>query len=82
MYAFITITSPGVDIGPFNIYSDVDGFISAFEINVDLADLLVGFATSNVPDGTTIIRVMSGTFVCYNYVDTYITTTTTTTTTV
>lgn len=70
-YALITISNPGADvIGPFNIYSDVDGYTSAFESNITLAALLAGFATNNVPVGTTQIRIQNtqnDTF-CQNFV--------------
>lgn len=59
MYLYITITDPGDATGPFNIYSNVDGYVSAFETNVSLADLLAGFPTNNVPDGTVEIRVVN-----------------------
>ncbi len=81
MTVFITLTTAGADTGPFNLYSDVDGYISAFETNVDKADLLAGYSSSLVPNGTTIIRIMSVSTLCTNYVDVTLTTTTTTSTT-
>lgn len=79
MTVIITLTSAGSDTGPFNLYSDVDGFVSAFETNVDKGDLLAGYTSYLVPDGTSKIRVMSiGD--CTNYSDFSISTTTTTTT--
>lgn len=84
MYAVITITNPGGDLtGPFNIYSDIDNYVSAFESNISLSDLLAGFATFNVPVGTEIIRVQTSFLLvdaCNVFIDTNITTTTTTTT--
>ena len=68
MYAVITITNPGAEIGPFNLYSDADGYISAFETDVSLSDLLAGFATDQVPVGTTQIRVQSNNVFCSNFV--------------
>ena len=67
MNLVITLTSAGTDTGPFNIYSDVDGYLSAFDTNIDRATLLAGFATSNVPDGTVEIRVKSVNDLCNNY---------------
>jgi len=79
----ITLTYAGPDTGPFNLYSDVDGFISAFETGVSKAALLAGYTTSLVPNGTTIIRVMSASELCTDFTDIVIggecTTTTTTT---
>ena len=80
MFVFITLTSAGADAGPFNLYSDADGYLSAFATNVPKATLLAGYAAT-VPAGTTIVRIMS-VGVCTNYIDVAISTTTTTTTTV
>lgn len=63
----ITLTTAGNDTGPFNIYSNVDGFTNAFESNVLKAVLLSGFPTANVPLGTTEIRVQSVNDLCNNY---------------
>ena len=82
MTVTITLTTAGTDTGPFNLYSDVDGFVSAFEVGVSKAALLAGYTTSLVPNGTTIIRVMSVNELCTNFIDIVIggecTTTTTT----
>jgi len=81
----ITLTTAGSDTGPFNLYSDLDGYISAFETGVSKVALLAGYTSILVPDGTTIVRVASSNPLCSNYVDIIvvqcgITTTTTTTT--
>jgi hypothetical protein len=82
MTVLITLTTAGPDTGPFDLYSDLDGFTSAFETGVSLIDLLAGYSTALVPDFTNIVRVKS-TGVCVNQVDIslreVITTTTTTT---
>lgn len=67
MNLVITLTTAGTDTGPFNIYSNVDGYSNAFDINITRATLLAGFATSNVPVGTTEIRVRSVNDLCNNY---------------
>jgi len=81
----ITLTTAGTDTGPFNLYSDVDGFVSAFETGVSKAALLAGYTSTLVPNGTTIIRVMSANPLCTNFIDIVIdkecTTTTTTSST-
>jgi len=65
MNVFLTITNAEVDqTGPFDIYSDVTNFNSAFESNISLAQLEAGFATDNVPDGTTEIKVKSNNKIC------------------
>jgi hypothetical protein len=79
MYVFITLTSAGLDAGPFNLYSNVDGYVSAFAINVPKATLLAGYSVI-APAGTTTVRIMS-VGVCTNYIDVVIGATTTTTTT-
>lgn len=85
MTVLITLTSAGTDSGPFDLYSDLDGYTSAFELSVDKALLLVGYSSSSVPDGTTNIMIKSNGELCTNYiivpVEPMITTTTTTTTT-
>lgn len=83
MTVLITLTTAGTDTGPFNLYSNLDGYTSAFETGVPKASLLLGYASTVVPDFTTTIRVMSGGD-CVNYIDIVLdeVTTTTTTTTV
>jgi hypothetical protein len=79
MTLLIQLTIAGTDTGPFNLYSDVDDFTSAFEVNISKASLMAGYTSYLVPDGTNSIRVMSG-GVCTNYIDIPVSTTTTTTT--
>lgn len=59
MNILVTLTTAGTDAGPFNLFSDANGFASAFESNVSRAALLAGFASSNAPTGTTIVKVKS-----------------------
>jgi hypothetical protein len=81
MTVLITLTIAGTDSGPFDLYSDLDGYTSAFESGVPKASLLAGYASALVPDYTNIIRVKSNGD-CVNYIDIplpgYTTTTTTT----
>lgn len=79
MTVLITLTTAGADSGPFILYSNLDGYTSAFESGVDKASLLAGYPSAAVPDYTTIIRVMS-TGDCVNYVDIVVDEITTTTT--
>ena len=82
MTVLITLTVAGADSGPFNLYSNTDGFVSAFEIGVSKSALLAGYSSALVPDYTTVIRVLS-TGDCTNYIDIVLdepTTTTSTTT--
>lgn len=80
MTVLITLTTAGTDTGPFNLYSNVDGFVSPFATGVSRSALLAGYSATTVPNGTTTIRVMS-TGTCTNYIDISVTTTTSTTTT-
>jgi hypothetical protein len=76
----ITLTLAGVDVGPFDLYSDADGYTSAFEIGVSRAALVAGYTSSLVPDLATTIKAQSyGT--CDNYLYLVIENGTTTTTT-
>ena len=67
MTVYITFTTIGADAGPFNLYSNADGFASSFAIGVPKAQLLAGFPAT-VPNGTTVVRAKSA-GVCINYVD-------------
>ena len=58
MTIYILLTTPATDAGPFNLYSDVDGFVAPFSINVSKATLLGGYSVV-VPNGTTIVRIVS-----------------------
>lgn len=79
MTVLITLTTAGTDTGPFNLYSNVDGFVTPFATGVSRSALLAGYSATTVPNGTTTIRVMS-TGTCTNYIDIPVTTTTTTST--
>jgi hypothetical protein len=68
MTVLITLTVAGIDSGPFNLYSNTDGYISAFETGVTRAALLAGYSSALVPDFTTIVRVQS-TGDCSNNID-------------
>lgn len=68
MTAYITISNVGSDTGPFNIYSDVDNYFNAFEINIPKAILESGFIT-DIPTGTSEIRIQSINEKCNNYVN-------------
>ena len=81
MTVLITLTTAGTDSGPFDLYSNLDGFTSAFETGVSKSALLTGYSSALVPDYTTTIRVKSN-GVCLNYIDIILESTTTTTTTI
>lgn len=75
----ITLTAAGSDTGPFDLYSDADGYVTPFENNIAKATLEAGYTSVVVPDGATIIRVQSDNSICENFTDLNIITTTTTT---
>ena len=83
MNIFIQLTVAGNDTGPFDLYSDVDGFTSVYGIGISRANLVAGY-NAVVPDGTTQIKLQS-TGNCTNSVIisvTIVPTTTTSTTTI
>jgi len=81
MTVLITLIVAGVDAGPFNLYSDLDGYTTPFEVGISKNTLLGGYVSIVVPDGTGTIRVLSQ-GVCVNFIElivVYPNTTTTTT---
>ena len=83
MNVFLTLTTAGSDSGPFDLYSEEDGFTTPFETGVSKSFLLLGYLSTVVPEFTNIVRVKS-VGICINYVDIVLTSsndTTTTTTT-
>lgn len=81
MTVLITLTTAGANTGPFNLYSDLDGFTTPFAITVSKIALEAGYSSAVVPDFTNTIRLVS-TRGCFNHIDISIISTTTTTTTV
>jgi len=81
MTVLITLGIAGTDSGPFDLYSNNDGYTSAFESGVSKAALLAGYPSSLVPDYTVVIRVRSNNILCTNYVDIPVIESPTTTTT-
>lgn len=64
----ITLTTAGIETGAFDLYSNIDGYATAFETNISRATLLAGYTSNLVPDGTTIIKCKSNTSKCTNAV--------------
>ena len=61
MTVLITLTLAGSDVGPFNLYSDADGYTTAFETGVSRADLITGYTSTLVPaDSSTILARSTG----------------------
>jgi|ERR1035437_9437217 hypothetical protein len=80
MTVLITLTTAGTDSGPFNLYSNVDGYTSAFASGISRVTLLTGYSSASIPDYTSVIRVMSE-GICINSIDISVEGITTTTTT-
>tara|TARA_R100000742_G_C4279658_1_gene105073 strand:+ start:13962 stop:14630 length:669 start_codon:yes stop_codon:yes gene_type:complete len=59
MAILIQANSIGSDAGPFDLFSQVNGFTEAFETNITAVQLLVGFVSYNAPVGTSIVRIVS-----------------------
>jgi hypothetical protein len=58
MTVAITLTLAGSDTGPFNIYSNVDGYTTAIVTGVDRNTLISGYNIT-APEGTTEVLVRS-----------------------
>ena len=69
MTVLITLTTAGLDVETFNLYSNVDGYISTFNSNIPKDDLLAGYNCNTVPDYTSIIRIKANEGLCNNYID-------------
>ena len=68
MIIFLQLTIAGSDSGPFNLYSDSNGFAEPpFETGVNKSLLEAGY-TLDAPDGTETIKVVS-TGNCINFID-------------
>ena len=59
MTVLITLTLAGSDTGPFNLYSNADGYITAFETGISRAALVAGYTSNLAPIGTTEVLVRS-----------------------
>ena len=78
MTILIDLSVAGINTGPFNLYSDADGYTSAFATNITRQQLLDGYPAV-VLNGTTNIKLQSLSDICPN--DTILPVSTTTSTT-
>lgn len=72
MTGIILLTTVGDDAGPFNLYSNasIPEFSVPFgDLYITAEQLLAGYVTDQIPDGTTTIRVKSINANCTNYID-------------
>jgi len=58
--------------GPFDLYSDVDGFTEPFQCCVLRSELEAGYISHIVPFGTSIIRIKTDCFDCKSWTDAYL----------
>lgn len=79
MTVLVTLTLAGTDVGPFNLFSNVDGYTTPLATGISRAALIAGYSLAGVPDTAAVIRAQS-TGTCTNYLDMYLTGGTTTTT--
>jgi len=81
MNVTITLTNPGTDTGPFNIYTNMDNYVTAVATNIAKATLVSGY-NATVPATATTVKVEStGTCTSSIYLNIIQPTTTTTTST-
>ena len=66
--ATITLTTAGNGTGPFNLYSNIDSYITPFETGLSKSVLQAGYVSTNVPNGTSTVRIKS-TGQCLTYDD-------------
>lgn len=59
MTGAVQVNKIGTALQTFYLYSDVNGFTAPFASGVTRNELLSGYATDQIPNTTTVIRVMS-----------------------
>ena len=68
-YVKFRLTTAGSSTGPFDLFSDVDGYTSAFATSVTTANLTSDYYSDSVPDLTKVVRIKSNSTNCTNYID-------------
>ena len=68
MTVLVTLTLAGLDTGPFDLYSDADGYTTPLASGIAKATLETGYNLTSVPDVASVIRAQS-TGACTNYLD-------------
>ena len=59
MTILLTLEIEGGNLGPFNLYSNTDGYTNPFATNITKAALEAGYASTAVPPNTTSVQVKS-----------------------
>ena len=67
----IKLTSVGSCVSVVDLYSNQDNYTTAFATGISATILtsIVGYNTSNIPSGATIIRIQNNNIACNNFVD-------------
>lgn len=56
MTIFIKLDSVGANAGPFMVYSNTDGYVTAYGVQISKANLLTGVNVI-IPNGTTSVKI-------------------------
>lgn len=59
MTILLTLEIEGGNLGPFNLYSNTDGYTNPFATNITKAALEAGYTSTSVPPNTTTVQVKS-----------------------
>jgi len=59
MTVLITLTTAGTDATVFDLYSNLDGYVTPFATDIPKASLVAGYTSSVVPDYTTTVKVQA-----------------------
>ena len=59
MTILLTLEIEGGNLGPFNLYSNTDGYANPFATNITKAALEAGYTSTSVPPNTTTVQVKS-----------------------
>ena len=59
MTILLTLEIEGGNLGPFNLYSNTDGYTNQFATNITKAALEAGYTSTSVPPNTTTVQVKS-----------------------
>lgn len=67
MRVYIKLTTAGLDSGPFDLYTNIDGYNAPFNVNpISRQTLVDGYLCTNVPDTTIRIKIQSVNQNCSN----------------
>ena len=58
----------GSQVGPFDLYSDVDGYTTPFETDIDASEFVAPGYITTPPDGTDYVKVQSNGVTCKTFI--------------